>query len=992
MDASVAGVKLASSVVAPLIRRLFWPETPGAGLVPRQVRIAALVSFREKRRLTDKELRKLADRLVTEALAAPGERPLPEGEEDGVAAALAVTLGALGAIEMHDVQAVRLGHRAFARELRAAAPRPVLSRDAQYFYEQLLEATCLHILHFFTTRSTFGPATLLQQSRDLQELIDKMDVLLDRAHRPDGRDTAFERDYLASVARRYSTLTIFGLDLPPSSTTWPMDVAYLDLGVTSPAPFEATDTPPVGAPAPSAAPALADQVLTRHTRALLRGEAGSGKTTLIQWLAVSAARRERGTADPVPFVLPLRTLTRHGARLPQPKDFLAAVGASIASEQPDGWAVRVLRGRRALVLVDGLDEIPESERPVAREWLADLIATYPDNRWLVTTRPSAVRQDWLIDEAFTELTLSPMNRPEVAGFIDRWHAATGADDELREQLKQAVRTKSDLARLATNPLLCGLLCALHRERRGFLPSGRRELYNAALSMLLRRRDLERRLRLPELSEEPQLQLLQRLAYWLIRNGRTELDRERAERVVREALPAVPEAERVLGDEKAVLRHFVERTGLLRAPSVDTVEFVHRTFQDFLGARAALDAGDFGVLSSHAEDDQWEDVIRMAVAQGRPRERAELIGDLLGRQSARSALLAFACLEYAAELDPELRARVQAAAAPHIPPTGIAAAEALGRVGPLVLELLPGPENASDERVAFYTVVAAGSVGSDLAIPFLARYAGDPSALVQGKLAEFWPRFDTVQYAEEVIARLGHVPGTLYVHSDAELDALGTFAPQERVNTKGAVSGAAFSHYLGRTRVTSLNIRDNKELTGLDFLEGMRSLRTISLMGCPALADLGGLAGLPVEHAQLHLDGPLDVGAVTAGWSALQGLTLSGPHAPWSLDDLSPDADLRSLVLGRSPGPLSGLARHPQLRFLALPDSWEPVDGAADWRTIAALPRLRELSVPAGALGSLPGSLRLRQLRVLKLTGDEAAAAAHDVRVRRHFPKARATTG
>ncbi|MCE0447639.1 hypothetical protein LT493_36885 [Streptomyces tricolor] len=41
-----------------------------------------------------------------------------------------------------------------------------------------------------------------------------------------------------------------------------------------------------------------------------------------------------------------------------------------------------------------------------------------------------------------------------------------------------------MARLATNPLMCGLICALHRERRGYLPTGRKELYDAALTMLL----------------------------------------------------------------------------------------------------------------------------------------------------------------------------------------------------------------------------------------------------------------------------------------------------------------------------------------------------------------------------------------------------------------------------------------------------------------------------------------------------------------------------
>ncbi|WP_411128260.1 hypothetical protein [Streptomyces sp. x-19] len=131
--------------------------------------------------------------------------------------------------------------------------------------------------------------------------------------------------------------------------------------------------------------------------------------------------------------------------------------------------------------------------------------------------------------------------------------------------------------------------ALHRDRRGHLPHGRRELYDAALGMLLSRRDREPDMRGPdgvELADEPQIQLRQRLAYWLIRNGRTKLDHDhdRAERLV-------------------------------------------------------------------ADDSQREDVIRMAVVHSRPRERAELLRGLLAKDAPHAHLLAMACLEHSTELDP-----------------------------------------------------------------------------------------------------------------------------------------------------------------------------------------------------------------------------------------------------------------------------------------------------------------------------------------------------
>ncbi|MFF4443626.1 NACHT domain-containing protein [Streptomyces sp. NPDC001502] len=989
MDASVVGIRLASGVVAPLVRKLFRQEGAGAGLVDRPHRISSYVAWREKRGLDSADLRKLADHLVKEALRAPGERPLPPGEEAGVSAALAATLHALGDLALSDVEAVRLGPHAFARKLRAVGPYPGLSRDAELFHSRLVDLACLHILNFFTQRSTFVAATLVEQSRLHAETIAKVDELLTRLPRQDGRDTAFETRYLDYLARRHSTLTIFGLDLAPGSARWPLDAAYVSLEVSTAPGAGATTTAGTGKhPAPYAPPA--DRLLDEHHRVLLRGEAGSGKTTLIQWLAVSAARDHADGL--VPYVLPLRTLTRHGERLPAPRDFLS--GTPLAGEAPEGWEGRVLRDGRALLLVDGIDEIPEAERDRARDWLADLITAYPGNRWLVTSRPSAVRQDWLADVDFSEVTLAPMSHANVRAFIERWHAAADhAPAEYREQLLDSVARKPDLARLATNPLLCGLICALHRERRGFLPSGRKELYAAALSMLLDRRDRERGVRLPYLAEEPQLQLLQRLAYWLIRNGRTEMDRSRAEALIADALPAVPAAG-ALGDARAVSAHFLERTGLLRAPTEDTVQFVHRTFQDFLGARAALDEGSLGELTGHADDDQWEDVIRMAVAQGRPRERTEIIRGLLARDSQRSVLLALACLGYAAELDPALRAEVESQAGRLIPPTSVGTARELGRIGPLVLELLPPPERAPAGPAALHTVQAAGGVLSDLAIPFLVGYTNHPSYEVRAELARLWPRFETRRYAAEVISLLP-ADQNVTVVSDEELAALAEFSPRRDLNVVGEVTGEALTAYLGAVRAQYLALRGNGLLTDLGFLKGQDALLAIEISHCTGIRDLEGLVGLPVRSAVLDLRGHvLPIGPVLAGWTSLRGLVLRGTHANWSLDRFAPRVELDSVniysVTPEAAGPV-GLSRHLGLRSVALGRCWAPRD-PAEWQQLALLTKLSELAVPDLALGLLPDGLRMPSVEQLHVPRSAGLGPEITRRLPTVFPGLRTLSG
>ncbi|WP_405437816.1 NACHT domain-containing protein [Streptomyces avidinii] len=367
MEPGTIGVRLASAAIGPLVKKLFVTEGGGAGLVDKPIRLSGYVSFTgEKRTLTEADLRTLAAKLVKQALRT-GERPIPADEQQAVTDALAQTLRGLGDLTMTDLDAVRLGSAAFARELRAVSGRPEreLSADATYFHERLVDAACLHILQFFTQRSTFVAHAMVEQTRGIAELTAKVDELIRRDPLPGAEDAAFEQLYLPYVEKKHGKLTIYGIDLSNSPTRWPLDAAYLSL--------EATSVPPAQGPpdwqdrdrdrdrdrrdgtqdaesevvrqnvaafffehgiSRLSAPAPADQALADSPRVLLRGEAGSGKSTLVQWLAVTAARQDLPTQmdylyDRIPFVLPLRTLTRHGERLPAPADFAELLSPSV---------------------------------------------------------------------------------------------------------------------------------------------------------------------------------------------------------------------------------------------------------------------------------------------------------------------------------------------------------------------------------------------------------------------------------------------------------------------------------------------------------------------------------------------------------------------------------------------------------------------------------------------------------------------------------------
>ena len=75
--------------------------------------------------------------------------------------------------------------------------------------------------------------------------------------------------------------------------------------------------------------------------------------------------------------------------------------------------------------------------------------------------------------------------------------------------------------------------------------------------------------------------------------------------------------------KDVARLFVHRSRLVRS-LLQKFDFTHRSFQEFLAAKAALDEDDLGVLLQNANNDQWREVIILSAGLASQKTSAELI--------------------------------------------------------------------------------------------------------------------------------------------------------------------------------------------------------------------------------------------------------------------------------------------------------------------------------------------------------------------------------
>ncbi|OEU94385.1 NACHT domain-containing protein [Streptomyces oceani] len=845
-------VRLPSRYATPLVGRLFARRDPGVRHEadadeppsgPDGRLIAGLVSFRGGNPTCGyAELQCIAEEFVA---LGTGADALAAADRAAVATVLAQPLASMGELDTTDVQAVRMGPQDYARQLRSAVPGADrrLSEAAAEYHDSLLVAVCLHILSLLIDRSPALAERLPERSHRIRQLVDLGDAAAVRheARRQQWSspaDDAFEERYLRTIVEQHNKVTIYGIDLPNPNTpdNWPLDASYLSLGAefgSAREDGEATETCPV---------MPADRALGDQERVLLRGAAGSGKTTLVQWLALSTARDQlpaelEGLRGRIPFVLPVRRFARQG--FPSPEDFLSAVQHPLAAEAPDGWVARTLAAERGLLLVDGIDEVAEHQRAEVRDRLRRLLRIYSGNACMVTSRPPAVDAEWLADEGFLELTLAPMSRDQIAAFITAWHAACRTDegldhsrlDDYKDRLLQSIPLYRELRGLATNPLMCGLICALNRDRSGSLPKGRRELYDAAMEMLLQRRDPERRVLYADdvrLQRAPRERLLRKLAYRMLVEEHSLLDRESALGEIGRHLPAIP-AVSEQGTPETLYDHLLLRTGVLREQADGSVEFVHRTVQDYLAAKEAVERGTFELLLEHAHEPEWEEVIRMAVAHARPDECAVLLEGLIapgsrGLRRNRRRLLAAACLEHVTELDPTTHARIRRETKNMVRPASVAAARGLGWVGPIVLEMLPDPARVSDEE-AYRLAVTATRINDDAAVHYLARLRDRTSLRLRAELARGWHNFDTEWYAEQILRHLD--PEGLYipVTDRMELATLDRLGGPECVQVAGGFTPEELLDGLDRERLKHLWLAYDLRV-GMEWLSAFPRLSTL----------------------------------------------------------------------------------------------------------------------------------------------------------------------
>ena len=797
-------------------------------------------------------------------------------------------------------------------------------------------------------------AELLRRDRVLMEAADRAMESLERiraeSHQDLERESAvFETEYRRAITRNLDRMDLFGVDLSRASRSHPLSVAYisLEVGRAAQPPAQPPQRPLEEDTEEEEAVEAIESVLGSDKRILIKGVAGAGKTTLARWIAVMAASRRfepplQEWNDSVPFVIRLRQFS--DCALPAPENFPALGAQAVADNMPRGWVHTKLKSGDAAVMVDGIDEVPASRREEVRTWLTELANAFPQARLVVTSRPHAVEKGWLEPEGFVEADLQPMDNASIETFVEHWHNAVAAEvgseadavalKALADKLKVTLRSNRAIRRLATNPLLCAVICALHRDTNEQLPEDRLDLYERCSLMLLDRRDPESGLSLRDyarLTYRQKRALLDDLAYWMIKNrwsevataGAIERFAKRLETMRIEARDGAP------ATAENVLRLFLERSGMIREPVPAKIDFAHRTFQEFMAASAAVEQGDFGVLLHNANDVQWREVVILAAGLARRNERADLIRSLLASGDAGAAerhrlhLLAAACLDTAVDLPPQLRADVENRIEKLVPPKTVAeAAQLADAAGEIAVPFLKrGLKRFCTAREETACVRALALIGSAEAIEAIGGYAGSSSRGVLKEIVRSAERLDPRLFLELVAPHM-HVqslPGDA-VSSLIRRFGFGGVLRLERA--KELKLSAAMARDLSVLR--SLPDLEDVHLAGtavrdLNALARLTRVRTL-VLSQTAVTDLSPLQGLAsLRHLTLWNHAVRNVSV--AGLTGLESLQVWGSGA--DLQSIARLTGLQRLTLGPG-GPigdggldLSPLDGQSTLRFLTV---------------------------------------------------------------------------
>ncbi|MEM8642801.1 MAG: GUN4 domain-containing protein [Cyanobacteria bacterium P01_G01_bin.54] len=398
----------------------------------------------------------------------------------------------------------------------------------------------------------------------------------------------------------------------------------------------------------------------RRTAILAWG--GYGKTTLLRNLTFRYAsnpgkvRRQYKVPRLIPFLLYLRKWRDVLAQDDAPslaklltEQYIPELPEGQRLKLPPNWADNLLRRGEGLVMIDGFDEVAETQRQAVSQWINTQMTEYPRSVFILTSRPAGY-DHYEADKLSTTLRVRRFNDDQRDQFIQRWYhcqeryARGGRDtpdvkktaDDAAEQLIAQINQREELRAMAQNPLMLSMIAAFHRfYPGGTLPQKRTMLYQDICQMQLEDRPRAKRIEMLLLCKDSQ-KVLQGIALEMVQRNCTTLPQTDMIALAKTYLEQV--TDEVVCPEM-FLDQIVKVSELLVEREADEYEFAHLSFQGYLAATEINRRGLETLLVENWDKAWWRETILLYAIQ--MKDPTRLIGAACGL-GPEATELAYAC--------------------------------------------------------------------------------------------------------------------------------------------------------------------------------------------------------------------------------------------------------------------------------------------------------------------------------------------------------------
>lgn len=339
------------------------------------------------------------------------------------------------------------------------------------------------------------------------------------------------------------------------------------------------------------------------------GKPGAGKTTFLKHITVQAANNK---INKVPVFIYLRDW----ARKPNVDLFNFIVNEFDICGFPEAKYLieYLLEVGKLIILLDGLDEVPETEN-TRRDIIADIkefTRKYSKNQFLMTCRIASIDYSF---ENFTYLRIADFTKEQIENYVNNWFKGKSAHK--LELFKFGLFKPNNIRflEMASQPLLLSLLCVNFNETMVFSES-RIEIYEEAISFLLQKWNAFNDVTRDEffkLSKERKMNMFSEIA---AQNSEKVTDYDRFPKHILEdqlttflsKLPNAPNKEDI--DGESVIRNIQSTNGILIERFKNVYSFGHLSFQEYFTARYVRDNNRIKKLLTpdNIIQDKWREII------------------------------------------------------------------------------------------------------------------------------------------------------------------------------------------------------------------------------------------------------------------------------------------------------------------------------------------------------------------------------------------------